>query len=513
MARLSRNILYNLAGQLALLVLAFVAVRVVFRRLGGDALGIIFFAQTLNALLCAVLELGISSAVVREVAIGFSRDRAYVIAVLRTGAVFYWAAFGMAAACIYAAAPALAERWLIRETLDVGSATTALRILGVSALLVLPRSLYAAFFRGLQRMGLPNVVEVGILGGQQAGFLVIVSSGGGIVAISWWFAACAAIGLATFLVATAREISWRSLLPAYSADPIRKNAKYCAQMVALSLVSIVQTQADRLILSKLLPLSSLGLYSFAYSVTGRAGILGSAVTQAAFPHLASITDDEEHLRTRFSSLQVLLLVAGIPAFAAIPFAARPVFGLVFGTTVSEQLLLPATLLAVGFYLHGALSLPHAVSLARGRPDISMRAGLLSLVLMLPTTAAFVYAWGLVGAALSWLLLTCVVIGFAVPRICAECLGLSPTTWVGWVARFLGLGAVCYGAAWVFADRVLAAGWIAVIGAYAVSTVLFLLGAAAIGGTPLKTARNEAMQAVRSRFVVGKGSQCASGRDP
>ena len=68
MSRLGRNILYNLAGQGLALVLGFVAVRFIYRDLGDDAVGLIFFALTLNAVLAAALDLSISSTIVREVA-------------------------------------------------------------------------------------------------------------------------------------------------------------------------------------------------------------------------------------------------------------------------------------------------------------------------------------------------------------------------------------------------------------------------------------------------------------
>ena len=50
MSRLSKNIVYNALGQVLLLVLSFVAVKYVFRRLGADALGIIYFTITTTLL-------------------------------------------------------------------------------------------------------------------------------------------------------------------------------------------------------------------------------------------------------------------------------------------------------------------------------------------------------------------------------------------------------------------------------------------------------------------------------
>ncbi len=67
MSRLAKNIIYNLCGQALLLLLGFVAVKYVFRQLGEDAFGVIYFTLTVNAVLCAMLEMGICSTTVREV--------------------------------------------------------------------------------------------------------------------------------------------------------------------------------------------------------------------------------------------------------------------------------------------------------------------------------------------------------------------------------------------------------------------------------------------------------------
>lgn len=59
MSRLSKNIVYNVIGQGLSLILSFVAVRFIFRGLGGDALGLIYFNQSVSVALMLALELGI----------------------------------------------------------------------------------------------------------------------------------------------------------------------------------------------------------------------------------------------------------------------------------------------------------------------------------------------------------------------------------------------------------------------------------------------------------------------
>ena len=67
-SRLKRNILFEFLGQGLTLALSFVAARYVYRGLGGDALGIIYFSSTVHLLLRATLDLGICATTTREVA-------------------------------------------------------------------------------------------------------------------------------------------------------------------------------------------------------------------------------------------------------------------------------------------------------------------------------------------------------------------------------------------------------------------------------------------------------------
>ncbi len=102
---LARNIAANLGGQVGLLILGLVAARLVFSRLGQDALGIILFVQTVNLVLAGVFDLGISTITVREVAAHVDDDPVYVRDLVRTASSFYWGGFVLMAAFIVLTAP------------------------------------------------------------------------------------------------------------------------------------------------------------------------------------------------------------------------------------------------------------------------------------------------------------------------------------------------------------------------------------------------------------------------
>src|ERR1700694_474303 len=186
MSRLTKNILWNLAGQAVLLMLGPLAVRLVFKQLGAEAFGLILFAQTASVVLVALMDLGISSAVVREVAGHFEADRAYIIDLLRTGTLVYWSSYLILVLALFVLAPLLATHWLNLRTVDASSAAQLVWILAAGALLALPRSLYGSLFRGLQEMSVNNLIEVGALALQQLGVIAILALGGGIFLVVVW---------------------------------------------------------------------------------------------------------------------------------------------------------------------------------------------------------------------------------------------------------------------------------------------------------------------------------------
>ncbi len=129
MTRLTRNIIYNVTGQGLVLVLSLIAVRFIFRRLGDDVFGIIFFNIVLTTVLATALELGISATIVREVSSFFDRDRAYVTALIRTVTLLYWGLGLLLVAIIWVIAPLLVTHWVNLRSLDPGTAAATLRIL------------------------------------------------------------------------------------------------------------------------------------------------------------------------------------------------------------------------------------------------------------------------------------------------------------------------------------------------------------------------------------------------
>jgi len=501
MSRLSKNIIYNLFGQGLLLILGFVAVKYIFKQLGEDALGIIYFTLTMNAVLCAVLEMGICSTTVREVSAHFNDEPKYIQNFIQTASLFYWTAYLLLAVIIYFVAPILINKWINLKTMDAAAATQVLRILGISALLALPRSLYASLFRGLQRMEF-NLIDVASSTLQQFGIIVILAIGGGLLSVAYWLVVSFGIGVLCYLLAASRFFSWQAFIPHYFPAVVRRNIGYSSNMMSISLLAMVHTQSDKIIVSKLLPVGLFGFYGFAYSAVSKATLLTSAVAQAAFPSFSSLfkMGGRDIMMSQYRKLQDLLCFGTVPIFGVIPFAVLPVFGFVFNPDVARMLLLPVTLLALGFYMNGALNVPYVFSLAVGKPEISSKSNFLALFIVLPVTGALIYFFGLNGAGFSWVFYHIFAYSYAVPRICSECLGIPVREWYLHIFKILVLTILTYGLGWAFLELMGYYSIFSLVLAYTGATIVFLTCAYFMINDELKNTLLQFSKALRIRRV-------------
>lgn len=502
MSKLSKNILYNLSGQLLLAGLSFLAVKYVFKQLGGDALGIIYFTVALNAAVTSVLSMGMAETTVREVSAHFSSEPHYVLDLIRTASLFYWGAYLLSAVCLYFIAPVLVHHWINLKTLDPDTAIRALRILGIAAFLALPRSFYVSILRGLERMEFNNVIDVSVTALQQFGVIFVLVSGGGLLTVVYWISACNGLAILVYVPVCAHFFSWSSLLPGLARDVIGRNIAFTSHMAMISLLAMIHMQADKAVVSKLLPITLFGLYTVAYGAVVKAQTLTGAVFQGAFPHLSALHNARERLAmmAQYRKLQDLVCFATVPLFAGVIFAAKPLFTLLFNAEAGQILLLPVTFLCIGFYMNGAITIPYAFSLAAGRPDISSRSNLYAVVVVLPTTVLLVYFFGLDGAGFSWVFYHLFAYSYALPRICRECIACPTVAWLLHVLKIVGLACITYGAAWIILTVVGSKTILPLSVAYVLASSLFFSGSYMMVGVELRGTLRSFLRNLRARHA-------------
>lgn len=477
MPRLSKNIIYNFVGHGLLIILGFVAVRFIFKQLGEDALGIIYFTAMLNSLLCAVLEMGICTTTVREVSAHYTTDPDYIRDLIRTGSLFYWGCYVVISFFIFFLAPTIVEKWINLTTMDVETATNILRILGITSFIALPKSFYVSLIRGIQRMEFNNAIDVTTTALQHFGTIFILAKGGNLFLVVCWFAGCYVLRVFTYIIVTSHFFSLISMVPGYSYSVVKKNAHFASRMIFISITGAIYSQADKLIISKLMSIGIVGYYSFAYSIASKSRLLTGSISQAAYPSLSALhrAEDREGLISQYHKLQDFLSFGLFPILAFIPFAFLPLMSYVFNEETAQLLLLPTTLLCIGFFINGTLTIPYIFSLSVGKPGIAARQHLYDFFITLPASVLLIYYFGLIGAGLSVIFFFIFRFIYSLPRICSECLKISVWRWYISFLRIFVLGGLTYGIAWIVIVLMANYSILYLTAGYLGASVFYLLG--------------------------------------
>src|SRR5258708_29266991 len=197
-------------------------------------------------------------------------------------------------AAIFVGAPVLVKNWINLTSIDAGTATTMIRIMSVSTMVVLPRALYTSLFRGRQRMAVNNTIDVVAAIGQQLGIVLLLKLGGGPFTFASWISASALIAVFAYVVVAARMFSCQALWPRFDLAVVQRNLRFATLMMSNSLLALVHTSADKVIVSKLLPVADFGFYGFDSATVDRAGFFTASITQAAFTSLSRLFSYEYH---------------------------------------------------------------------------------------------------------------------------------------------------------------------------------------------------------------------------
>lgn len=428
-----RNALANIAGRAWSAIMGFAFVPAYIRLLGLEAYGLIGFSVSLLALFF-FLDLGLSTAINRDLAQLSRRDGFEPEArrLTRTLELIYWPLGLAIGGGIIAAAPWLAEHWLNPAQLGRNETVFAVRLIGVVAIFRWPVPLYSGALMGLQRQASLNAVlalAATVQWGGAAMILWLVSPT--IHAFFLWQAFSSLLQIAGLWL-----LIWRALgreAARFDGALLRGIARFSIGIASITVLSVLLTQFDKMLLSRLLPLDAFGLYSVAGSIAAVFTIVASAVYGAVFPAISRLVaqGDEPAIGRLYHTAAQALSVLLFPAGWTIILFADPLLQLFVGKAArvagSPTVL---QLLVFGNLLLGIMLLPLALQLANGWTRLSLVKNVIAVALFLPAMWLMATRYGAIGAASIWVLLTTGYVLFEVPVMHARLLRTDKWSWYG-----------------------------------------------------------------------------------
>lgn len=403
---LKRNIIANLLGRSYAMASVYLFVPFYVATLGIERYGVIAFYAILLTI-AGLADAGLSATLSREAA--REGDRAKLRDLLATIERVLLASTLVFAAIVILAADVIARRWL---NADAGTSSSEVAMsLRLMALMIPPQigiSVYTAGLLGLERHATANAIQAALVtvrGGLVIPLMYLQAS------LPLFFGWQLAATLAFFV--TARTLMLGGLgfgpwtLGNASLATLRPVLGFAGGMFAITLLAAINTQMDKLVVSKIFAMAEFSYYSLASTLAQLPAAIVTPLLVAMLPRLTRMISESDEvgasaLFARFSRLVAAL--SGMGAFGLIAFTPE-ILALWLGAGhVVPAVIDVARILSLGGLFLALGATPFYLGLAHGHNRTSIVVGFATLALAMPALIIASTRFGLAGAAWPWVLI-------------------------------------------------------------------------------------------------------------
>jgi O-antigen/teichoic acid export membrane protein len=412
------NIVANYAGSAWASLMSVLFVPVYIKFLGIESYGLIGVFGTLFSLF-GVLDMGLSATMTREMARLSTLDPSGQEArgLARTLELIYWVTAVLLGVIVASLAGPVADYWVKPDRLDQNTVKQALTITGGIVALRWPGALYSGGLRGLDRQPLLNLISS----------VIATIRGLGAVAVLWLISPTIQAFFSFQILISAIETSclamalWRSLpsrgtIAGFALKHLKRVWRFSAGMTGISVVVLLLTQTDKIILSKMLSLELFGYYTLAWTVSAFLLQTVGPIDSAVYPTLTRLVSkkDEKRLKEIYHTSCQMEVAFLVPAALVL---------ILFGDIVlmvwsgNEQIVKNSgpimSVLALGTCLNGFMHIPYLTQLAYGWTSLVFWQNVASVIVLVPMLVVLTRAYGGIGAAYVWIILNAAYVLIAI----------------------------------------------------------------------------------------------------
>ena len=302
----------------------------------------------------------------------------------------------------------IANNWISASKLSIDTIAQSIQVVGIIISLRFIEGLYRSAIVGLQDQVWLNIF---------LSFVAFVRSFGAVLLLIYissdiriffiWQAFVSTIAVIGLLVRL------RSILPVsenkaqFSWSSLREVWEFARGMIATTFLSLMLTHADKLLLSNLLPLEDFGRYSLAWTVGNTILILVSPVAQSYGPKFTELTasrKEKELVFTYHQGSQLMTLMV-LPAALILIFFSKELLTVWTGNAVLSANISPlVSIIALGTTFNALMNLPFLIQLSYGYSSFAAKVNFIELIILIPGLYFIVPKYGVMAAALIWLLI-------------------------------------------------------------------------------------------------------------
>ncbi|MEO6453695.1 MAG: oligosaccharide flippase family protein [Ginsengibacter sp.] len=408
MSSIKKNIVANLVGKIWSAAIAILLIPQYIKYLGIESYGLIGFYATLIGSM-TVLDLGLSTTLNRELAKYKSENRSTKDIRDLTFSLerIYWLIGIIICFSIVALSGFIANHWVNVESLPLTTVKRSIIFMGAVVAFQWPISLYSGGLTGLERQVLNNVITVVMTTIRAAGVIIILKYfSSTLQAFFLWQA------VISFLYVIIIRWGLWNRMPAHSGKPIFSRIqikiiwRFAAGMTGISFITFFIGQIDKIVLSKILPLSQFGYYTLAFTIATSVSLIVGPISLTFFPrftHLIASKNDIELKRLYHQASRLMSTLIFPVCFVLLFFTKDILFIWTGNSTTSENTYQMAQILIVGSILNSLMVMPYNLLLANGLTKFTIYQNTIAAIVLVPMLFVWTNLYGAIGATFVWII--------------------------------------------------------------------------------------------------------------
>ena len=421
---LNRNILANYVSQFYVAAVGIAMVPMYVRYMGAESYGLVGFFAVLQTWF-QLLDMGLTPTLARETARFNSNEKnaAFELrSLLRSLEGIFIGIAVLGAGAMIVGSNIIASSWLKVQQLSLAEVENAIMLMAVIVALRWMCGLYRGAINGFERLvwlsGV-NIVLATVRFVLVVPFLMFV---GATPTHFFGYQLVVAI-VELFILATH---TYR-LLPKLHSDqrvrwqcaPLYGVLKFSLSMTFVNVFWVIGMQADKLVLSKILPLEEYAYFTLAVMMAGGIGLLGAPISIALMPRLTKLSAEgnETSVIDLYRETTQLLGVIVIPAALVMAFFAEQILWAWTGNADIAHRVTPVLrLYALGNGIAALGAFPYYLQFAKGDLKLHVIGTTLFSLSLIPAVIFATQEYGVTGAGYAWLAVNTIYFFVWVPKV-------------------------------------------------------------------------------------------------
>ena len=426
MAKLRRNVIANYISQIYAALAGILSVPVYAKYLGIETFGVIGFYITLQAWF-QVLDVGLSTTLSRESSL-YNADHSRQSVFTRVKSLlerFFFGAAACAIAIFLFGAKWISINWIKTNHIPPSTIELALQLMGIIIAFRWLSCLYRGIVIGFELQVWLAKLNITVT---TARFLVplpfIIYLDVGLI---FYFYMQLAVAVAEFLFLYLKiRLQLKAMQtaqngPAILADQIefQRILKFAYGVATTSVIWVILTQTDKLVMSNVLPLDDYGRFSMAVTLANGINLITGPIMMAILPRMTGVASEGDNpaLVQMYRRLTQLVVTILAPVMTVLTFTAySTMYAWTGDADLSKNTALILAIYAAGNTVMSIGAVAYALQYSLGHIRMHVIGNIMSALIYVPAVIFAAINYGAVGAAAVWLIVNLLYLFIWIPNI-------------------------------------------------------------------------------------------------